>query len=295
MAPVRSWQCRATTSATTSSPSNTGCPSFRLSCRRVRGSDDNCPENWKNLKGSFEPEYRKICTLFPAFTGEGIAINSDFLNGLPTPQAKQKIITWLEEEEIGHRRVNYKLRDWLFSRQRYWGEPFPILHEVDAAGKPTGVIRRLDVSELPLVPPDLEDFKPTGSPEGPLLSKATDWVNVTIDGKHYKRETNTMPQWAGSCWYYPALHRPAQPDRAGGPGGTGYWLPVDLYIGGAEHAVLHLLSARFWHKVLFDRGYVPVPRAVRARLVNQGMILGGITSTTSPRMCTRRTRRRSRR
>jgi leucyl-tRNA synthetase len=198
------------------------------------------------------------------FCDDGIAINSDLLNGLPTAEAKQKIIAWLEEKNLGRRRVNYKLRDWLFSRQRYWGEPFPILHGPDGE---TGV-----VSELPLVPPDLADFKPTGTPEGPL-SKATDWVNVTIDGRPYKRETNTMPQWAGSCWYFLRYIDPHNDRVFADPAKLKYWLPVDLYIGGAEHAVLHLLYSRFWVKVLFDRGYVPVAEPFQ-KLVNQGMILG---------------------
>src|SRR5262245_60987701 len=199
-------------------------------------------------------------------------MNGEFLNGVHGAEAKQKIIGWREERGIGKRRVNYKLRDWLFSRQRYWGEPFPVLHELDAAGKPTGFVRRLETAELPLLPPDLEDFKPTGSPEGPL-SKATDWVNVTIDGKRYRRETNTMPQWAGSCWYFLRYIDPKNPNAFADPAKLKYWLPVDLYVGGAEHAVLHLLYARFWHKVLFDRGYLPCPEPFQ-RLVNQGMILG---------------------
>jgi leucyl-tRNA synthetase len=207
-----------------------------------------------------------------AYLGDGPAINSDFLNGLHVAEAKQRIIGWLEERGIGKRRVNYKLRDWLFSRQRYWGEPFPVLHELDSAGNPTGFVRRLDVSELPLTPPDLEDFKPTGTPEGPL-SKATDWVNVTIGGKRYRRETNTMPQWAGSCWYYLRYIDPKNPNALADPAKLKHWLPVGLYVGGAEHAVLHLLYARFWHKVLFDRGHVPGPEPFQ-RLVNQGMILG---------------------
>jgi leucyl-tRNA synthetase len=168
--------------------------------------------------------------------------------------------------------VNYKLRDWLFSRQRYWGEPFPILHEVDEKGNPTGVIRPLTEQDLPLRLPELEDFKPTGSPEGPL-SKATDWVHVSRDGKRYRRETNTMPQWAGSCWYYLRYLDPKNPDAFCERSKADYWLPVDLYVGGAEHAVLHLLYSRFWHKVLFDRGHVPTPEPFQ-RLVNQGMILG---------------------
>ncbi|AMV25413.1 Leucine--tRNA ligase [Gemmata sp. SH-PL17] len=197
---------------------------------------------------------------------EGVAINSGILDGLPTLEAKSKIIGWLEERGIGTRRVNYKLRDWLFSRQRYWGEPFPVLHGED------GSLVALSASGLPLVPPDLEDFKPTGTPEGPL-SKATDWVNVVVGGKNYKRETNTMPQWAGSCWYFLRYIDPKNGAEFADPAKLKYWLPVDLYVGGAEHAVLHLLYARFWHKVLFDRGYLPCPEPFQ-RLVNQGMILG---------------------
>ena len=203
---------------------------------------------------------------------EGVAINSGMLDGLPTSEAKQRMIGWLEERGIGTRRINYKLRDWLFSRQRYWGEPFPILHSVDASASPTGDKRRLSASELPLIPPDLEDFKPTGTPEGPL-SKATDWVNVQIEGQHFKRETNTMPQWAGSCWYFLRFIDPKNSAAFADPAKLKHWLPVDLYVGGAEHAVLHLLYSRFWHKVLFDRGYLPCPEPFQ-RLVNQGMILG---------------------
>jgi leucyl-tRNA synthetase len=206
------------------------------------------------------------------FTDDGIAINSGHLDGLTTMAAKSAMIEWLEKQGCGKRRVNYKLRDWLFSRQRYWGEPFPLLHELDDAGQPTGVIRALTESDLPLNLPDLEDFKPTGTPEGPL-SKATDWIDVTLDGRRYRRETNTMPQWAGSCWYYLRYIDPRNDAAFADPSKLKYWLPVDLYIGGAEHAVLHLLYSRFWHKVLFDRGYVHCPEPYQ-RLVNQGMILG---------------------
>jgi leucyl-tRNA synthetase len=201
-----------------------------------------------------------------AFCEEGVAVNSGLLDGLPTPEAKARIIAWLEERGLGTRRVNYKLRDWLFSRQRYWGEPFPVLHAAN------GDVVPLTTKDLPLVPPDLEDFKPTGTPEGPL-SKAADWVNVTVGGKKYKRETNTMPQWAGSCWYFLRYIDPKNPAAFADPAKLKYWLPIDLYVGGAEHAVLHLLYARFWHKVLFDRGYLPCPEPFQ-RLVNQGMILG---------------------
>jgi leucyl-tRNA synthetase len=207
-----------------------------------------------------------------AYLGEGPAINSGFLNGLGIADAKRRMIAWLEEERVGTCKVNYKLRDWLFSRQRYWGEPFPILHEVDAKGNPTGIVEPLSVQELPLELPELEDYKPSGRPEPPL-GKATDWVWVTRGGKHYKRETNTMPQWAGSCWYYLRYLDPHNDKAFCAPAKERQWMPVDLYVGGAEHAVLHLLYARFWHKVLYDRGYVHTTEPFQ-RLVNQGMILG---------------------
>src|SRR5207253_786175 len=178
--------------------------------------------------------------LTEAYAEEGEAINSGPYDGTPTEKFKTEITRWLEQKGLGKRRVNYKLRDWLFSRQRYWGEPFPLLHEVGPDGKPTGLIRPLTTDELPLRLPELEDFKPTGSPEGPL-SKATDWVGVTIDGKKYRRETNTMPQWAGSCWYYLRYLDPHNEQAFCDRGKSEYWLPVDLYVGGAEHAVLHLL------------------------------------------------------
>ncbi len=194
------------------------------------------------------------------------------INGLPTELAKAKMSDWLEQKGAGIRKVNYKLRDWLFSRQRYWGEPFPILHELDESGNRTGIIRTLEPTDLPLTLPTLADFKPTGSPDGPL-AKATDWLTVELDGKKYRRETNTMPQWAGSCWYYLRYIDPQNPQAFADAGKLNHWLPVDLYIGGAEHAVLHLLYSRFWHKVLFDRGYVNCVEPFH-KLVNQGMILG---------------------
>lgn len=212
-----------------------------------------------------------------AYLGDGPAINSAFLNGLNVVDAKRKIIDWLEVKGLGQRRVNYKLRDWLFSRQRYWGEPFPILHELDANGNDTGLLRPVPESQLPVRLPDLADFKPTGSPEGPLM-KAKDWLHVTLDGKKYRRETNTMPQWAGSCWYYIRYLDPKNDKQFCDPAKAKHWLPVDLYVGGAEHAVLHLLYARFWHKVLYDRGHVPCAEPFQ-RLVNQGMILGEMEFT----------------
>ncbi|MFL5342603.1 MAG: leucine--tRNA ligase, partial [Gemmataceae bacterium] len=207
-----------------------------------------------------------------AYVEDGPAINSEFLNGLQVVEAKQKMIAHLEANGVGVRKVNYKLRDWLFSRQRYWGEPFPILHEVDAKGQRTGLMRAIPEAELPVRLPELKDYTPTGSPEGPL-GKATDWLSVSRDGKKYRRETNTMPQWAGSCWYYIRYLDAHNGQRFCDPAKVKYWLPVDLYVGGAEHAVLHLLYARFWHKVLFDRGHVFCPEPFH-KLVNQGMILG---------------------
>ncbi|HOL89184.1 MAG TPA: leucine--tRNA ligase [Anaerohalosphaeraceae bacterium] len=201
------------------------------------------------------------------FTGDGTAFNSGPFDGLPTPVFKEKITAWLEEKGLGKKAVNYKLRDWLFSRQRYWGEPFPILHTED------GRTIALSESDLPLGLPELDDFKPTGTGEPPL-AKAVDWVNVTLpDGTKAKRETNTMPQWAGSCWYYLRYLDPANDKAPFNPAVEKYWMPVDLYIGGAEHAVLHLLYSRFWHKLLYDLGYVSTPEPFQ-KLINQGMILG---------------------
>ena len=202
------------------------------------------------------------------FTGEGIAINSPVINGLTSSEAKKKITAWLEERGQGKRAINYKLRDWLFSRQRYWGEPFPIIWE-------GGNHRSLGESELPLVPPPLEDYKPTGTGEPPL-SKAKDWIRYS---EKATRETNVMPQWAGSCWYYLRFCDPNNDQRFVGERAERYWMAsekpggVDLYVGGTEHAVLHLLYARFWQKVLFDLGYVSKPEPFQ-RLVNQGIILG---------------------
>jgi len=205
-----------------------------------------------------------------AFTGEGTAVNSGGFDGLSTLEFKEQIIRWLGERGQGERRINYKLRDWLFSRQRYWGEPFPILHEVGSGNLTTDLA-------LPLKLPELDDFQPSGNPEPPL-GKARAWVEVTRDGKRYLRETNTMPQWAGSCWYYLRYLDPRNDKVFCDPAKERYWMPVDLYVGGAEHAVLHLLYARFWHKVLFDRGHVHTAEPFQ-RLVNQGMILGEMEFT----------------
>lgn len=202
------------------------------------------------------------------FTDDGVAVNSGFLDGLTTAEAKVKMAAWLEEKGLGRGTVNYKLRDWLFSRQRYWGEPFPIVWE-------EGSHRAVADSELPVVPPEMEDFKPTGTPEPPL-SKATDWVRYSETAK---RELNTMPQWAGSCWYYLRYCDAANTERFVSEEAERYWMGggkpggVDLYVGGTEHAVLHLLYARFWHKVLFDLGFVSTPEPFQ-RLVNQGLIMG---------------------
>jgi leucyl-tRNA synthetase len=229
------------------------------------------PEGYQPSKEEAALAYKEGGVKHYPFVGEGTAINSGSFNGLSTAEFKRGITAWLEERRQGCRRVNYKLRDWLFSRQRYWGEPFPILHEIDDKGNPTGVIEPLSPDELPLRLPDMEDYKPSGKAEPPL-SKAKDWLYVTRHGKRYRRETNTMPQWAGSCWYYLRYIDPRNDKALCAAEKERYWMPVDLYVGGAEHAVLHLLYSRFWHKVLYDRGHVHTPEPFQ-RLVNQGMIL----------------------
>jgi leucyl-tRNA synthetase len=235
------------------------------------------------------------------FTGDGVAINSPVIDGLPSREAIRKTTAWLEERGLGKRSINYKLRDWLFSRQRYWGEPFPIVWE-------SGKHRALAEAELPVMPPPLEDYKPTGTGEPPL-AKAKDWIRYS---EKATRETNVMPQWAGSCWYYIRFCDPENDQRFVGEEAERYWMGasendearmtndeemtkfdtakassfvirhssfpakpggVDLYVGGTEHAVLHLLYSRFWHKVLFDLGYLSKPEPFQ-RLVNQGIILG---------------------
>jgi leucyl-tRNA synthetase len=213
-------------------------------------------------------------TDWQGFCDDGTAVNSGFITGLPTAEAKKKITTWLEEKNLGKKTINYKLRDWLFSRQRYWGEPFPIVWKKDAAGNLYH--EALPESALPVLPPTLEDYKPTASGEPPL-ARAKDWLNE-IPGA--TRETNTMPQWAGSCWYYLRYLDAKNPGSFVGKDADNYWMAsngkaagVDLYVGGTEHAVLHLLYARFWHKVLFDLGYVSTPEPFY-KLVNQGLILG---------------------
>ena len=241
---------------------------------------------------------KRVAEFSTAFADSGIAINSGFIDGLPTLEAKKKIIAWLEEKNLDKKTINYKLRDWLFSRQRYWGEPFPIVWKIGPDGE--SYHEALPESALPVLPPTLEDYKPTASGEPPL-ARAKEWLNE-IPGS--VRETNTMPQWAGSCWYYlrylDAKNNSAfvgkdvenywmsgtssefkvqglelkQPGTLNAEPGTKSTTPgVDLYVGGTEHAVLHLLYARFWHKVLFDLGYVSTPEPF-FKLVNQGMVLG---------------------
>lgn len=207
------------------------------------------------------------------YPGLGSAYNSGDFDGTPTVEFKEKITAWLAEQGVGQEAVNYKLRDWLFSRQRFWGEPFPLAHELDDDGKPTGHIRPVAEADLPVDLPHLDDFKPHGRPEPPLDKAPDEWLYPTIDGVKCKRETNTMPQWAGSCWYYLRFLDPNNADAPIDPEIEKAWMPVDLYIGGAEHAVLHLLYARFWHMVLHDRGVVSSPEPF-GKLVNQGMILG---------------------
>jgi leucyl-tRNA synthetase len=211
---------------------------FELPIRQVVARDPRTLEFIEALKPMEE-----------CFAAEGYAVNSQFLDGLGTPEAKDRMIAWLEAEKKGTRTINYKLRDWLFSRQRYWGEPFPIIWE-------NGKHAALEESELPLRPPEMEDFRPSGTAEPPL-SKAKDWVRYSETAV---REVNTMPQWAGSCWYYLRYCDPRNERRFVGEEAERYWMGggkpggVDLYVGGTEHAVLHLLYARFWHKVLFDLG-----------------------------------------
>ncbi|MFH0985272.1 MAG: leucine--tRNA ligase [Candidatus Omnitrophota bacterium] len=202
------------------------------------------------------------------FVGDGTSVNSDFISGLPTPEAKQRITKWLEEKKFGKEAVQYKLRDWLFSRQRYWGEPIPVVH----CAKCGPVL--IPESELPLKLPELKDYTPTGNAEPPL-AKAKDWLRSKCPkcGGEAMRETNTMPQWAGSCWYYLRYIDPKNAKSAVDPLKEKYWMNVDLYVGGAEHAVLHLLYSRFWHKVLYDIGVVSTLEPFQ-KLTNQGMILG---------------------
>ena len=201
-----------------------------------------------------------------AYTGDGLHINSEFLNGLGKEEAIHQMIVWLQDHHCGEKKITYKLRDWLFSRQRYWGEPIPIIHMED------GTTRTVDLSDLPLELPATDNYLPSEDGESPL-ARCTDWLNVEIDGVKGKRETNTMPQWAGSCWYYLRYIDPHNNNEIADKKLSDHWLPIDLYIGGAEHAVLHLLYARFWHKFLYDLGVVSSKEPFQ-KLFHQGMILG---------------------
>ncbi len=208
-----------------------------------------------------------------AYVGEGEAINSGFLDGLGVAEAKEKMIAWLEAEGHGTSRVEYRLRDWLFSRQRYWGEPFPILHVLGDDGEPTGEILTVDPGDLPVALPQVDEYRPTDDGQPPLARAGEDWLLVTLpDGRRARRETNTMPQWAGSCWYYLRYIDAQNESLPFAADAESYWMPVDLYIGGVEHAVLHLLYSRFWHKVLYDCGLVTTKEPFQ-KLFNQGMIL----------------------
>lgn len=201
-----------------------------------------------------------------AFAGDGVHVNSGFLNGLHNEEAKAKMVDWLTEKGVGEKKVNYKMRDWNFSRQRYWGEPIPVIHWED------GETTLVPEDELPLRLPKESNIKPSGTPESPLAN-LTDWVNVVDEnGRKGKRETNTMPQWAGSSWYFLRYIDPHNDKALADPELLKKWMPVDLYIGGAEHATLHLLYARFWHKVLYDLGVVPTKEPFQ-KLYNQGLIL----------------------
>lgn len=203
-----------------------------------------------------------------AFTEDGVHINSGVADGMMIKEAKEAIVNLLVEKEAGRIKVNYKLRDWIFSRQRYWGEPIPVVHEDGDEYK----IHALDFKDLPLVLPELDDYTPAGDGKPPL-SKAKEWLNVDWNGIPCHRETNTMPQWAGSCWYYARYIDPTNENEIGNPKLLEHWLPVDLYVGGAEHAVLHLLYARFWHRFLYDMGIFKCPEPFK-KLRHQGIILG---------------------
>ncbi len=209
-----------------------------------------------------------------SYAGDGEHVNSAFLDGLGIDDAKEKVIAYLEEKDSGKKSINYRLRDWLFSRQRYWGEPFPVIELED------GTVKVLPESSLPVELPELADFQPTDDGQPPL-ARATEWVKTTDPetGKPAKRETNTMPQWAGSCWYYLRFITPQFEEGAWDPEEEKYWMPVDLYVGGTEHATLHLLYARFWHQVLFDLGLVSTPEPFQ-KLFNQGMVHGWSFNTS---------------
>ncbi|MDX2469525.1 MAG: leucine--tRNA ligase [SAR324 cluster bacterium] len=226
--------------------------------------------DWEFAK-AFDIEIRPIIegadVTVAAHSEDGKLCNSDFLNGLDVKEAKAKMNAWLETNKKGEIAINYRLRDWLFSRQRYWGEPFPLYR--DEAGD----VHPMDEADLPLSLPEVESYEPSGTGESPLAT-ITDWIEFEdADGNKCRRDSNTMPQWAGSCWYYLRYLDPRNSEKPFSAEAENYWMPVDIYIGGAEHAVLHLLYARFWHKVLYDEGIVKNKEPFQ-RLVNQGMILG---------------------
>ncbi|MED6218662.1 hypothetical protein PIB30_028625 [Stylosanthes scabra] len=232
----------------------------------------NVPINWVVM-----PNDKSINESGKAFSGEGVIVNSSNsfvgldINGLSSKEAALKVIEWAEKSGNGKKKVNYKLRDWLFARQRYWGEPIPVVLLDDS-----GETVPLNESELPLILPELDDFSPTGTGEPPL-SKAVSWVKTrdSLSGRPANRETNTMPQWAGSCWYYLRFMDPTNSKELVDKTKERYWGPVDVYVGGAEHAVLHLLYARFWHKVLYDIGVVSTKEPFQC-VINQGIILGEV-------------------
>lgn len=244
---------------------------FRLHIQPVKDPDvDNEPQHIPSSMNAEEAR-KKVLAGELCWTGDGITINSATtevsVNGLRTEENKKRITEWLKKQGLGEPAVTYKLRDWLFSRQRYWGEPFPILHLED------GTKRVLELDELPLTPPEMTDFKPSGDGQSPL-ARVRQWVEV-FDPKTRKkalRETNTMPQWAGSCWYYLRFCDPGNKEAAWGKEAENYWMPVDMYVGGVEHAVLHLLYSRFWHKVLFDSGLVSTNEPFQT-LRNQGLVV----------------------
>jgi leucyl-tRNA synthetase len=243
----------------------------------IKGQEDAIAK-MRDAERAFARQHQEILSGERCYEGTGTAVNSGRYDGTPTQEFKERIRSDLGQSGLGHQAVNYKLRDWLFSRQRFWGEPFPILHEIDESGNPNGLLRAVPVERLPVDLPELADFKPIGEPKPPLEKAPKEWLYPTIDGKKYKRETNTMPQWAGSCWYYLRFLDNKNDKALIDPEIEKAWSPVDLYVGGAEHAVLHLLYSRFWHKVLFDRGHVTSPEPFM-KLVNQGMILGEMEFT----------------
>ena len=235
--------------------------SFDLPIVRVVATETDVQKGAGKDLEHFDPAMEEV------FTGKGISVNSGIINGLPTDEAKQTITDWLEKQKRGSRAVNYKLRDWIFSRQRYWGEPIPLVHNEQ------GTFTAIPEEELPLTLPEVESYKPAGTGESPLAN-VSEWVETEFPGRSGTqgwRETSTMPQWAGSCWYYLRYIDPHNDRELAAREKIEYWMPVDLYVGGTEHAVLHLLYARFWHKVLYDIGVVNTKEPFQ-QLVNQGMI-----------------------